>query len=271
MIIPKPLCSCRICREARAKGFPYERTGPSAFLHDLYLLIDAPAEVSAQLNRAGIGRVDFLTFTHLDPDHVEGFRIVEQIALDFRTWRAYPKKRIRLLLPEELYERIGAISTWYGPVIDFYQGQGFVEPVIFKDEIQIGGVAVKAIPVERDSRPVFIYVFDKDGRRIVYAPCDLKPFPQDRAEVREADLLVIQPGLFETGLKHGFVYPEDHISRTTLYTFEQTLELARKIRARRVIFTHLEEYWNRSYGDYLKLESRFNNVRFAHDGMEVTV
>lgn len=271
MVIPKPLCTCRVCREARAKGFPYERTEPSAYLHDLHLLIDAPAEVAAQLNRAGIGRVDFLIFTHLDPDHVEGFRIVEQIALDFRTWRAYPEKSIRLLLPKELNKRIGQISTWYGLVIDFYQEQGFVEPMVFKDEIKIGEVAVKAVLVDRDSRPVFIYVFEKNGRRIVYAPCDLKPFPVERPEVQAADLLVIQPGLFETGLKHGFAYPEDHISRTTLYTFEQTLELARQIRARRIVFTHLEEYWNRSYDDYLQMESRFNHVHFAHDGMEVTV
>ena len=38
----------------------------------------------------------------LDPDHVEGFRVVEQISLDFRTWRAHPEKQICLLLPEQL-------------------------------------------------------------------------------------------------------------------------------------------------------------------------
>jgi phosphoribosyl 1,2-cyclic phosphate phosphodiesterase len=61
----------------------------------------------------------------------------------------------------------------------------------------------------------------------------------------------------------------DHISRTTLYTFEQTLELATRIEARKVLFVHLEEYWNRSYDDYCALES--DGIRFAYDGMQINV
>ena len=85
MVIPKPLCQCRICRQARERGVPYARAGPSAFFHDINLLIDTPAEISCLLNRCRIRRVDYLSFTHLDPDHVEGFRVVEQVALDCRT------------------------------------------------------------------------------------------------------------------------------------------------------------------------------------------
>ena len=96
-VTPKPLCQCRICREARRKGPPYARAGPSAFLHDINLLIDTPAEIAGLLNRSRISRVDHLVFSHLDPDHVEGFRVVEQIALDFSSWRAHPEKRVCLL------------------------------------------------------------------------------------------------------------------------------------------------------------------------------
>ena len=98
-VIPKPLCQCPVCKEAREKGRPYARTGPSAFIHDENILIDTPAEFAYPLNRSRIEQIDHLTFTHLDLDHVEGFRVVEQITLDFRTWEAYPKKHIRLLLP----------------------------------------------------------------------------------------------------------------------------------------------------------------------------
>jgi phosphoribosyl 1,2-cyclic phosphate phosphodiesterase len=82
---------------------------------------------------------------------------------------------------------------------------------------------------------------------------------------------VIQPGIFETGLKHGFTYPSDHISRTTLYTFDQTLELAKRIKAESILFIHLEEYWNRSYDDYLAIQKEFENIQFAYDGMRVTI
>jgi phosphoribosyl 1,2-cyclic phosphate phosphodiesterase len=117
----------------------------------------------------------------------------------------------------------------------------------------------------------FLYVFEKGGKKLVYAPCDIRPFPEDREEVQSADLLVIQPGIFEDGLKHGFVYGDDHISRTTLYTFEESVALARRIRAGRTLFVHLEEYWHRSYDDYLALERRFTDIQFAYDGMEVEI
>ena len=270
-VTPRPLCQCHICQEARERGIPYSRTGPAIFLHDLNLLIDTPAEVVSQLNRADIRQVDYLTLTHLDPDHVEGLRVVEQIALDFRTWRACPDKQLRLLLPEEMEKRLRSICFQYGSVIDFYEKRGFVELKPFKTTVRIGEISLTALPVDRGSQVAFIYVFAGSGRRVVYAPCDIKPFPELRGEVRQADLLIIQPGIFEDGLRHGFQYPDDHISRTTLYTFEQTIALARRIEAQKVLFVHLEEYWNRSYDDYLALEPEDGWYQFAWDGMQVTV
>ena len=271
MVIPKPLCQCPVCQEAREKGVPYARSGPSAFLHDINLLIDTPAEIITQLNRSSISRIDYLAFTHLDPDHVEGFRVVEQITLDFRTWRAYPEKQICLLLPEQLNERLREVRSQYGPMIDFYRESGFVQLVLFKDFIQIRDVRITAIPVDRGSQVAFVYVFERSGHKVVYAPCDLKPFPENRSEVQNPDLLIIQPGIFEEGLKHDFKYPDDHISRTTLYTFEQTKDVAARIQAKNVLFVHLEEYWNRGYDDYCALESSDQRIRFAYDGMEVSV
>ena len=271
MVIPKPLCQCRICREARKRGVPYARTGPSAFLHDINLLIDTPAEIASQLNHSSIRRIDHLIFTHLDPDHVEGFRVVEQITLDFRTWRAYPQKRICLLLPEQLNDRLSGIRSQYGSVVDFYRESDFIQLVLFQDSVQIGDVRITAIPVDRGSQIAFVYVFEKLRRKLIYAPCDIKPFPEHRDEVQQADLLIIQPGIFEDGLKHGFKYPADHISRKTLYTFEQTLDLATRIRSKKVLFVHLEEYWNRSYDDYRGLETNNTSICFAYDGMRLTV
>jgi len=271
MVIPKPLCQCRVCREARKKGVPYARAGPSVFLHDINLLIDTPAEIVSLLNRSSIRRLDYLTFTHADPDHVEGFRVVEQIALDFRSWHAYAEKQICLLLPEQLSVRLRDIRSQYGRLVDFYQGSGFIRLLLFRDKVQIRDVDITAIPIDRGSQLAFIYVFEKSGRRVVYAPCDIKPFPEHRSEVQQPDLLIIQPGIFEEGLKHDFRYPAGHISRTTLYTYEQTLELATRLQAKKAVFVHLEEYWNRSYDDYRALEAKNRRIRFAYDGMRLTV
>ncbi|MFC1860920.1 MBL fold metallo-hydrolase [Chloroflexota bacterium] len=271
MVIPKPLCRCRVCRKARERGIPYSRAGPAAFLHDINLLIDTPADIINPINRSSIRHIEYLTITHPDPDHIEGLRIVEQIALDFRTWHAYPQKQVCLLLPEPLEDGLRNIRSQYGSALDFYRESGFIHLMLFQDTVRIKDVGITAISVDRGSQLSFVYVFEKANKKVVYAPCDIKPFPEHRDEVQQPDLLIIQPGIFEEGLKHGFKYPVHHISRTMLYTFEQTLNLATRTRAKKVLFVHLEEYWNRSYEDYCALEPENSWFRFAYDGMHLEV
>jgi len=271
MVIPKPLCRCSICREARKKGFPYARTGPAAFIHDIRLLIDTPAEVALQLNREGIDRLDYVMFSHLDPDHVEGLRVLEQITLDFRSWQAYPEKQIAFIAPGPLVAEFKKLRTVYGSVFDFYVDQGFIELVEFEHEIRINDILIQSVPIERGDELSYAYVFRADRKKAVYAPCDIKPFPEESPALKGADVLFIQPGIFNSGLKHGFAYPDDHISRKTLYTYEETLALAERIEAKNIVFLHLEEYWNRSYDDYLKLEADHAHVKFAYDGMEIHI
>lgn len=271
MVIPKALCPCKVCEEARIKGPPFERTGPSAFIHDENVLIDTPAEINTQLNRADIRSVDYLVYSHLDPDHMEGFRIVEQVTLDFRSWQAYPEKQIRLVIPEVLLKRFKNVRTAYGSQLAYYEKQGFIECVPFRNKIRLGSINITAFAVKRSDQTAYIYIFEKEGKKLVYAPCDVKPFPEHEDAMKGADLLVIQPGIFETGLKHDFSYPADHISRTTLYTFEETLALIRRIEVKQALFVHLEEYWNRSHADYKAVEKRHDHIKFAYDGMRVNV
>jgi phosphoribosyl 1,2-cyclic phosphate phosphodiesterase len=271
MVIPKPLCQCHVCSEARTKGVPYSRGGPSVFLHDINLLVDTPADIINLLNCSDIQNLQYLTFTHLDPDHVEGLRVIEQITLDFRTWRAYPEKQITLLLPEKLVDSIRALQSHYGPIIDFFVQSGFVVIRSMNETMQLGGIEITTLPVERSDQTAYVLVFRQGSTKVVYAPCDLKPFPEHREDVQGPDVLIIQPGIFETGLRQSFHFPADHISRKTLYTFEQTLELAGRIGAKQTVFVHLEEYWNRSYDDYLEIQNRIEGITFAYDGLELNI
>ena len=141
----------------------------------------------------------------------------------------------------------------------------------FGEKTRIGDTEVTALLVDRGSQTAYVYVFEQDGHRVIYAPCDMKPFPVDRPEVQHADLLITQPGRFDDGIKHGFRYPPGHISRTTLYSFEETLALAAQIKAKKTVFMHLEEHWHRSYDDYRALEKQHRGIRFAHDGMPLRV
>ena len=76
-------------------------------------------------------------FTHLDPNHFEGFRVVEQSSLDYRSWKAYLEKQIHLVIPETMMPCLGRIHSQYGPTIGYYIEQGFVECVTFEEKIKL--------------------------------------------------------------------------------------------------------------------------------------
>lgn len=81
--IPRPCCSCRVCREARAKGFPYARTGASLLIEDGNILIDTPEDINYGLNNGEVQTVECILYTHIDPDHTMGMRVVEQLRMDW--------------------------------------------------------------------------------------------------------------------------------------------------------------------------------------------
>lgn len=70
--LPRPLCMCKVCEEARIKGNPYSRCGCSLFLEDLNLLVDTPEDICHGLNNCGVREIDRVLFSHVDPDHTLG-------------------------------------------------------------------------------------------------------------------------------------------------------------------------------------------------------
>lgn len=80
---PRACCNCRVCTEARLKGFPYARTGCSLFIEEANILIDTPEDINASLNNADIQKVEHILYSHCDPDHTMGMRVIEQLNMDW--------------------------------------------------------------------------------------------------------------------------------------------------------------------------------------------
>ncbi len=270
--IPKPFCQCKLCKEARRRDVPYSRTGPSAFLHDINLLIDTPPQIADSINKANLKQIDNLIYTHLDGDHFDGHSTLISLYFDGTKFCYKPKKTINLFVPKKINEKLKTITSQYGNLFDFYTKYKVVNKKIIKNKVEINGITIIPIFVRDNPANSYIYLFiDKNGKKILYAPCDTKPFPFESKYVYDVDLFVTQTGFFENGLKEGFVYPQDDYTRVELYSFDQTLEIAGKIRAKEILFIHLEEYWNRTYDDYKRLEKKYPNIRFAYDGMSLEI
>ena len=83
---PRPGCLCRVCVEARERGVPYSRSGPSLFVHGPDVVVDTPEEIKDQINRARIEHIEAGLYSHWHPDHTMGRRFWETLNVDFRSW-----------------------------------------------------------------------------------------------------------------------------------------------------------------------------------------
>lgn len=265
---PRACCNCRVCTEAREKGFPYARTGCSLFIEDANILIDTPEDINASLNNSDIQKVEYILYSHCDPDHTMGMRVIEQLKMD---WLAVsigkkPENPIGIISLPPILEDVKKQGTRYGSAVAYYEAKG----LIYTKEIrafQKDNILVELIPVDEHEH-VAIFVISSNGKKIIYAPCDVKPFPRSE-KFQNADVLIIGNTIVGDILKGGFVLKEDNPLRKELFTLDEIDTIRNQYGIKEVIITHLEEDWGKSYDDYRELEKKLNSIRFAYDGLKI--
>jgi phosphoribosyl 1,2-cyclic phosphate phosphodiesterase len=270
---PRPRCTCRVCTEARAKGIPYSRTGPSIFVHGPNVLIDTPEESKQQIDRSRITQIDAAFYSHWHPDHTAGLRVWETMNAD---WRGWPPNHTRtdIYLPQQVGQDF---RKWLGAweQLQYLQRFGVVQvhELLDSDTVTVNGVTIRPFRVAQDY--VYAFLFEQDGKRLLSAPDELFQWvPPDF--VKGVDLAVIPMGIPKFHPLSGQrLAPDDHSVFKAEATFDQTLEMVRQLEAKRVIMTHIEAMNDMSYDDYVTLQSRLQgegyNIQFAYDTMLVEV
>jgi len=265
--LPKPLCKCNVCVEAREKGRPFSRSGCSLFLHDINLLVDTPEDIVYAINQSNIEEIDYVLFSHADPDHVLGFRVFEQLKLN---WFEVSDGRecsdpIEVIALSNVMSDLNKIQSKFGPYFDYYEDvRQLIKRTEINESYDIKEIELTAIPCEGSS----VFVFSKEEKKLVYAPCDVKPFP-NHSILEGADILVIGSTVVGEELKNGYVLKDDSFMRTDLFSMNEIVALKEKHKFEKVIITHLEEDWGKSYEDYKILEESYENIEFAYDGMVI--
>lgn len=272
--IPRPGCQCKVCIEGRIKGIPYARSGSSLFIPDIDLLFDTPEEIANQLNREQINQIDFIFYTHWHPDHTFGMRIVERMYkfwLDMFVRGKEPRKRVKVCAIGKVMEDLKSMGYKGGEFFRYYEKSGLVETIELKDgkPFRIRNFKITPFEVQTTHNFSTVFLIQENGKRVVYAPCDVKPFPEN-PKLGNIDMLLIGSFHPEGPLKEGIVIPPDNELRRELFSFEEIRQLARKLNAKKTLVTHIEEEWGRTYDDYRKLEKEYD-LGFSHDGMKIRV
>ena len=272
--IPRPGCQCRVCTEARIRGIPYSRSGPSMFIQDINLLFDTPEEISFQLNRERINALDYIFYTHWHPDHTLGMRIVERM---HKFWLGMfvrgekPKKRVKVCALGRVMEDLKAIRNKGGSFLGFYEKLDLIETTELESEkpFKIEDFKITSFEVQTTYNVSTVFLIQESNKRIIYAPCDVKPFPEN-PKLENLDLLIIGSFHPEGPLKEGITIPQNNPLRKELFSLKEIEELAQKLNAEKTIVTHIEEEWGKNYDDYKELEKEYALI-FAYDGMRITL
>jgi phosphoribosyl 1,2-cyclic phosphate phosphodiesterase len=252
--------------EAREKGRPYERTGPSVFVHGPDVLIDTPEESKSQLNRSGVRRIAAGLYSHWHPDHTAGRRVWESRNFDFRTWpRRYETTPV--YVPERVWEDFEA-NYGLADQFRFMERQGTVKVVRVAtgEPFDLDGYRVTAVPLDAENAHAFL--FEGDGERVLVAmdethgwtPPDLGPL----------DLAVLPVGVFEHHPYSGErLIPEEFCRPPVRKTrYAQALEMARALGARRTVLSHVEEMDRLSHDELVRLGGA-DGWEPAYDGMVI--
>ena len=270
--IPRPGCTCRICDEARQKGRPYSRTGPSLFVHGPNLLIDTPEEIKDQLNRALIRKVDACFYSHWHPDHVLGCRVWE-MNMDISRWPPENKKT-NIYFPQQVAQDLRTRSGLWEQ-FTYLERLDLVHLVELSDGdgVSLGACRIRPFRVAEDY--MYAFLLEANHKRVLIILDELfgwTPPP----DIRGVDLAILPMGLAEfdplTGRR---LIAADHPVLKREATFRQTLEVVRQLNAGRVVLGHIEKVTGLGYDDYLILEQRLQkkgfNITFAFDGMLIEI
>lgn len=273
MTTPRPGCDCRVCVQARARGIPYSRGGPSLFVHGPDVLIDTPEEIKDQLNRSRVGRINGCFYSHWHPDHVMGRRVWESLNWDLRGWP--PRNRqTDIYLPQQVGQDFRRrLGSWEHLV--FLERQGLVRLVELTDGESVGLGDTRIEPFRLAEDYVYAFLFEEGGRRVLIAPDELHGWTPPDA-LRGVDLAVLPMGMVEidplTGERR---VAREHPLLRVEATFAQTLEIIRALQARRVIITHIEEMDGLTHDDLQQVRAELQreglSVEFAFDTLLVDV
>lgn len=269
---PRPGCMCKLCVGARTHGIPWERTGPSVFVHGPDVLIDTPEESALQVDRAGIDHIAAGFYSHWHPDHTAGRRMYETRNWDWRTWPPNHECTPIYLPPQvaaDFEVQLGLAEN-----LRYLQNAGVVEVRPFDRPIELSGWSISVHPVAEAYVYAFLFEEIEGGRRILIAMDELYGWtPPD--EWRGVDVAVLPTGVFEfdplTGERR---IPLEHPVLQSEATFTDTLAMADALAPGRLIFAHIEEPEGNSPDDLSQVAQKLRaqrgwDVTFAYDTLVV--
>lgn len=233
---------------------PNMRTGPSLFIEDLNAVIDTSQDISFQLNREDIEKVDRIFYTHFHPDHTMGMVVINQLAGSYED----SDGSVEVIFPGGVLRDLRDKNL--SGMIDYYENTGLAEVEKDFTSEKFGKIKIEAVPLEEPN--TYGYKLE-DDRKIFYAPCDLTDF--NLRNVKDHEIFILEFGGLEM---ESFENPEE------ITDFQRVFENLKEIDPEKVIFTHIEENRRMTHEELEDFASELEEevsfeVAVSFDGMRI--
>ena len=244
--IPRACCNCRVCSEARKKGYPYKRLGQSLFLEDENILFDTPEDINEELNHLQIKTVENIVYSHWHPDHTLGYRIIETLR------DGKELSPINVYMPGYDLD----ISIKNNKVLPFFEIKKYCKLNILEDNINIGKINIKRIPLTNGFASGFI--ISENSKELFYCPCHAISIPIID-ELKNMDCIIMNLGNLNKEEEQLTNFKRDN------------LRIINQLKPKKTIFTHIEEVENTTYDEFKQIEKNYENIFFGYDGMIINI
>ena len=168
-----------------------------------------------------------------------------------------------------LPEVVDDINAWNGDGLYYYQNILNCISINRTNYAKIGSIELHLVNNKTHRGNMTFYVISDGSKKAVYACCDVKPFVPNELYY-DADVLIIGLVSDDGILKDGSALDSAPF-RDDMFTLDEMLELKRTYRIKRIVITHIDEYWGKFYAYYREFEKKLDNVSFAYDGMEIVL
>lgn len=255
--LPSFHCTCEVCEAAR-RNPDHRRTRSSvALLGKETVLIDASPDLEFQLEREAIRKLDRIFLTHWHFDHVWGLAALgEPASIDH-----WPP--IDIYLPRQIVGRFNQQLGYMASRVELHP----VEP---GDVIELPDASWEVVKTKHTDHSVGFIV--ESSQRVAYLVDTAAPSRATMDRLNDLDLLILDATVDELVLGEGE-------KKWNEFSLPEAVEFWRQVGAERCILTHLSCHkWiegklvaGLSYSERCRYEERVPNLRFAYDGMRVSL